>query len=119
MTMRMAAALGAASILAALAGGGAARAASFDCAAAKAADEKAVCSSLALNDLDVRMATLYEVASHLVAMGQRGVLQDQQRAFLKTRAACSINKICIGNAYKARIDEIEDVLQSIYSKGPF
>lgn len=109
----------AAAILIMGAGCGAAHAASFDCATAKAADEKAVCSSLALNDLDVRMATLYEVATHLVAMGQRGVLQDQQREFLKTRAACSINKICISNAYKARIGEIENVLQSIYSKGPF
>lgn len=104
-------------LLAGTAGG--ASAASFDCKAAQAPDEKTICSSLALNDLDVRMATLYEVASHLVAMGQRGMMQDAQRDFLKTRAACTINKICIGNAYKARIGQIEAVLQSIYARGPF
>lgn len=98
---------------------GGASAASFDCAAAKAQDEKAVCSSLELNDLDVRMATLSEVATHLVAMGQRGVLQDQNQQFLKARAACKFNKVCIANAYEARIKALEAVLQSIYSRGPF
>lgn len=104
-------------LLAVTAGG--ASAASFDCKSAQASDEQAVCSSLTLNDLDVRMATLYEVATHLVAMGQRGAMQDDQKAFLKARAACKFNKICIGNAYKARIGQIEAVLQSIYARGPF
>lgn len=96
-----------------------ASAASFDCKTAQATDEQAICSSLYLNDLDVRLATLYEVATRLVAMGQRGVLQDEQREFLKARAACKFNRICIGNAYKDRIAQIEAVLQSVYSRGPF
>ena len=105
-------------LLLAISAGGAS-AASFDCKSAEAADEQAVCSSLALNDLDVRMATLYEVATHLVAMGQRGTMQDDQKAFLRARTACKFNKICIANAYKARIGQIEAVLQSIYARGPF
>ncbi len=94
-------------------------AASFDCVQAKAADEKAVCASMVLSDLDVRMATLFEVASHLVAMGQRGMLQDDQRAFLKARASCGADMACLTETYDARIKAINQVLQSIYSRGPF
>lgn len=96
-----------------------AQAASFDCKGADAPDEKAVCASMALSDLDVRMATLYEVAGHLVAMGQRGILLDDQRTFLKTRAACGSDTACIAAAYEARINVINGVLQSIYARGPF
>ncbi|WP_127091450.1 lysozyme inhibitor LprI family protein [Aquabacter cavernae] len=103
-------------LLASVAG---AQAASFDCNAARAPDEKAVCASMALSDLDVKMATLYEVAGHLVAMGQRGMLQDEQRDFLKTRTACGANAACLSSAYEARIKTINGVLQSIYSRGPF
>ncbi|MEP9376722.1 hypothetical protein ABLE91_08430 [Aquabacter sp. CN5-332] len=96
-----------------------ASAASFNCKAAKAPDEKAICDSMVLSDLDVKMATLFDVATHLVAMGQRGALQDQQVEFLKARAACKFNKVCINNAYEARITALQAVLQSIYSRGPF
>ena len=96
-----------------------AQAASFACAKAQAADEKAVCASRDLSDLDVRMATLFEVATHLVAMGQRGLLQDDQRTFLAVRAACGGDVACLTRAYDARIATINQVLQSIYSRGPF
>lgn len=98
---------------------GGASAASFNCKAAKASDEKAICDSMALSDLDVKMATLFDVATHLVAMGQRGALQDDQVEFLKARAACKFNKVCLTSAYQARITALEAVLQSIYARGPF
>ena len=44
-----------------------AQAASFDCTAAKADDEKAVCAKQELSDLDVRMATMYDMTLRLVA----------------------------------------------------
>ena len=97
----------------------AAQAASFDCAKARAADDKAVCASMALSDLDVKMATLFEVATHLVGMGQRGMLQDDQRQFLKERAACGADSACLTRAYDARIKVLTQVLQAIYSRGPF
>lgn len=106
-------------VLLSLAGLPAAQAASFDCTRAQAADEKAVCATMALSDLDVRMATLFEVAGHLVGMGQRGQLQDDQRQFLKDRASCGSDTACLTLAYDARIKAINQVLQSIYSRGPF
>ncbi|MFH1558496.1 MAG: hypothetical protein B7Y12_22785 [Rhizobiales bacterium 24-66-13] len=94
-------------------------AASFDCAAAKAPDEKAVCATRSLNDLDVKMATQYAIVTRLVGMGRRGDLQDQQRAFLKQRAACGSNVACIAKAYQDRIAVFEGVLDGVVSLGPF
>ena len=96
-----------------------AAAASFDCATATARDERAVCVNRELSDLDVRMATLYEVLTHLVAMGQRGQLQDQQKAFLAFRATCGGRVSCIRGAYRNRIAQLETGLQAIYARGPF
>ncbi|MFG1420427.1 lysozyme inhibitor LprI family protein [Roseixanthobacter liquoris] len=94
-------------------------AASFDCSAAKAPDEKAVCATRSLNDLDVKMATQYAIVTRLVGMGQRGDLQDQQRAFLKQRAACGGDVACIAKAYRDRIAVFEGVVDGVVARGPF
>ena len=58
-------------------------AASFDCGKARTADEKAICASPALSDLDTQMATLYGVRMQIpMLMGARGAAQDEQRAWL-------------------------------------
>ncbi|MFG1480843.1 lysozyme inhibitor LprI family protein [Xanthobacter sp. V4C-4] len=93
--------------------------ASFDCATAGAADEKAVCASCALEQLDVKMSTLYGVITKLVAMGQRGAIQEAQRAWLARRALCGTDASCLDQAYRARIGELETELASVYSRGPF
>ncbi|MFG1398103.1 lysozyme inhibitor LprI family protein [Roseixanthobacter pseudopolyaromaticivorans] len=94
-------------------------AASFDCSAAKAPDEKAICATRSLNDLDVKMATQYAIVIRLVGMGQRGDLQDQQRAFLKERAACGGTVACIAKAYQKRIAVFEGVVDGVVARGPF
>lgn len=94
-------------------------AASFDCAAAKAADETAICANCDLQQLDVKMATLYDVLTHLVAMGQRGAITDAQRAWLSRRALCGSDGACVRKAYTARIGELEAALGAIYARGPF
>lgn len=92
---------------------------SFDCADASKPDEKAVCDSRELANLDVKNATLYEVTGHLVAMGQRGDLQDNESAFLKKRAACGSDVACIQAAYEANIASIQSMLKRIYENGPY
>lgn len=119
MTVRRLLLIGALSLLPAVSYAGTANAASFDCTAAKTADEKAVCVNRNLSDLDVKAATLYEVLGHLVAMGQRGDLQDQQRAFLAHRATCGSRVPCIAKVYEQRIDVLNKGLQAIYARGPF
>lgn len=96
-----------------------AAAASFECATARAPDEKAVCASCELEQLDVKMSTLYGVAIRLVAMGQRGDIQDAQRAWLSRRALCGGDASCLRQAYQSRIGELETGLDAIYSRGPF
>ncbi|TCT08036.1 lysozyme inhibitor LprI family protein [Aquabacter spiritensis] len=95
------------------------RAASFDCAAAHAPDEAAVCGDRTLDDLDVEMATLYGVVTRLVGMGRRGDLQDEQRAFLRARAACGAAAPCLTAAYRARIAALRAVLDDIAARGPY
>lgn len=94
-------------------------AASFDCGAARAADEIAICRSQALSDLDVRMATTYGILIRLVAMGQRGILQDGQRAFLASRAACGADTACIAAAYRDRLAILDKAVDAIVSRGPY
>jgi len=60
----------------------------IDCAKANAPALRAVCKSYALGQAEARMATLFGVATSLVAMGQRGDLMDTQRQWLMTRDAC-------------------------------
>ncbi len=106
-------------VSAALFGAGAAEAASFNCARARAADERAICADRALNDKDVRMATTYQIAGHFLAMGRRGVLDDAQTHWLKGRHACGANRQCLNAAYDHRQAALQAVLDEVYTHGPF
>jgi uncharacterized protein YecT (DUF1311 family) len=90
------------------------RAASFDCSKSDLkADEKTICDNRNLNDLDVKMVTTFELMAGLLPMGNRGELQDQQSAWLKTRQACNADATCIGNAYEARLKQLMAAYSSI------
>lgn len=65
------------------------------------------------------MATLCQWAESFVAMGQRGDIQDAQRAFLKERNACGANVACLRKAYDARISQLQAVMTRVREKGPF
>src|ERR1700752_934332 len=79
-------------------------AASFDCSGAYQPDEKAVCASRQLSEMDVEMSVRYEMLTGLVAMGTRGDMQDEQQTWLKSRKACGGNQSCLVTAYRQRID---------------
>jgi uncharacterized protein len=91
----------------------------LNCAKARSVPERVVCTNYELGQAEARVATLYDWTTALVAMGQRGDIQDAQRAFLKTRDACKANIRCLRSAYDARIKELDAVMASIRSKGPF
>ncbi|MBX9711842.1 MAG: lysozyme inhibitor LprI family protein [Xanthobacteraceae bacterium] len=91
----------------------------LNCAKAKSAAEKTICSDYALGQSEARMATLFELTTSLVAMGQRGEIQDDQRGFIKERDACGANADCIRNVYGARIKQLEAIMAGIASHGPF
>ncbi len=82
-------------------------AASFNCGKATTGDEIAICRTTVLSELDVAMATLYGVRMQLpMLMGSRGAAQDEQRAFLQSRAACGPDVPCLEAAYRRRNAEL-------------
>ena len=98
---------------------GTASAASFDCAKARAPDEKAVCANLSLNDKDVKLSVLYDINRHTMAMGGRGALEDAQRQWLRDRKTCGANRACLNRSYDKRLDDLDQSTQRIYRAGPF
>ncbi|MGF6573120.1 uncharacterized protein ABH945_005241 [Paraburkholderia sp. GAS333] len=94
-------------------------AASFDCAHARLPDEKAVCASRQLSELDVEMSVRYQMLTGLVAMGTRGDMQDQQQTWLKSRHACGESKSCLLDLYRQRIAKLKEQYAQLARRGPF
>lgn len=91
----------------------------IDCAKATTPADRTICSTYTLGQDEARMATLYGIATGLVAMGQRGDIQDAQRAFIRTREACSTDTGCLARVYATRIRELSAVIDGIASRGPY
>jgi uncharacterized protein len=91
----------------------------IDCSKATSAAERTICGSYALGQAEARMATLFSIATSLVAMGQRGSIQDAQRQWLETREACGRSVTCLSKAYDARIHELDGIIAGIASHGPY
>ena len=79
-------------------------AASFNCAKATTPDEKAICHSPKLSDLDTQMATLFGVRMKVpMLMGARGDAGDEQVQWLQTRGQCGSNVAFLTGVYTSRI----------------
>jgi uncharacterized protein len=99
---------------------GTAMAASFDCARAAKPDERAICQDRALNDRDVTMAVLYGLDRKFLAMGGRGLLMDEQAAWLRSRHACGANRACLARVYDRRIANLRRFIDTrVATHGPF
>jgi uncharacterized protein len=96
-----------------------AQAASFDCGRARSPDEIAICANRDLNDMDVRMTTLFDIAKGFVLMGERGAMQDDQRTWLAERRRCRADVACLRRSYRKRIGELEAEIGRIRSRGPY
>ena len=95
-----------------------AQAASFPCGKAEAPDETAVCAHLDLNDLDVEMATRFDILKDVLPMGGRGKLRDDQEDWLKERGACGADLACLRGAYATRLKVLRGVLSEFAKQGP-
>lgn len=89
------------------------------CGQANSPVDRTICGSYELGQKEARMATLYGVATALVAMGQRGNIQDKQRSWLKAREACGARVRCLNRVYDRRIRELDSVIDNIASRGPY
>ena len=115
--IRNALSLAALSILLLAAAGQPGWAASFDCAKAETADEKAICADRVLNDEDVEMSVLYSQLKPLLGMGARGDLDDEQVAWLKRRAGCGDDRGCLSKAYQDRIRQLKSGFEALAGAG--
>ena len=91
----------------------------LDCTKASTAADKAICKTYSLGQDEARVATLFEVLTSLVAMGQRGDIIDRQQQWLSAREACGSNMTCLSHAYQSRIDELSQALDALVKRGPF
>jgi uncharacterized protein len=91
----------------------------IDCGKTSSSAERTICRSYSLGQAEARMATLFGVATSLVAMGQRADIGDAQRTWLKERNACADDGACIARAYQSRIAALSSTFDAIASHGPF
>ena len=91
----------------------------LNCGKAKSPAEKTICGSYALGQDEARMATLYAIATSLVAMGQRGDMQGAQRDWLQERENCGDRVPCLTERYDARIRDLNGTIEGIASRGPY
>ena len=94
-------------------------AASFDCAKAETADEKAICADRQLNDEDVEMSVLYTQLRPFLGMGARGDMEDEQVNWLKRRATCGDDRTCLSKAYQDRLRQLRGGFEALAKRGPF
>jgi uncharacterized protein len=97
-----------------------AHAASFDCTKAKTAQEKAICGTPALGTADDQMAAAYGAWLAAAQPGWADGIRDNQLAWLRWRDAnCPASDTddpiatCLGSVYKARIAELQQMVQHI------
>jgi len=97
---------------------GAAEAASFPCEKAETADEKAICAHLPLNDLDVEMATRFEILRAMLPMGGNAKLREDQETWLAERRACAGDVACLKQSYDGRLKVLRAVFSEFAKQGP-
>lgn len=82
--------------------------ASFDCAKAGTATEKAICSDVALARLDRNLADTYAQAlSWASDDAEKTKIRDAQRAWIGERNACGGDTGCLTTAYESRLRALQ------------
>jgi uncharacterized protein len=91
----------------------------IDCTKAATPADVTICKTYALGQAEARMATLFSIATSLVAMGQRGEIMDDQQPWLKQREACAADVACLTTAYADRIQQLNKIITDIAAHGPY
>jgi uncharacterized protein len=81
----------------------------LNCSMASTAASAAICTSYALGQNEARQATLFSILTSLVAMGQRADLVE----------ACGGDIKCLSVAYKTRIEELSQAIETLAKRGPY
>lgn len=85
---------------------------SFDCARARAWDERAICAQADLSELDRRIAAAWRTLTERAPAEERARLQGEQRAWLAERRACEgpvarEAQSCLRRMLRARARDLE------------
>jgi uncharacterized protein len=88
-----------------------ARGPSFECSTTAPMDEVTICADRSLAALDRQLDDLYQRTLAAVTRSEANSIRDDQRAWLKRRQDCDIDKACIRAAYQTRIDALQSELR--------
>jgi uncharacterized protein len=91
---------------------------SFDCVTNTGSDERTICASSLLSQLDRQLSDFYLAVRDRLDARQQVVLRDAQRAWLKQRAACGKNANCIASLYRVRIPQLQAMLGGALAPPP-
>lgn len=85
---------------------------SFDCARARAWDERGICAQADLAELDRRIAAAWRTVTERASPEERARLQTEQRAWLAERRACEAPvareaQSCLRRVMRARARDLE------------
>src|SRR5262249_26834705 len=83
---------------------------SFNCVTDTRPDERTVCASAALSQLDRQLSTLYFALRDGLDAGQQAVLRDGQRNWIRERQICGANAACISALYQRRISQLQQMM---------
>lgn len=88
----------------------------FDCKSARHTNEKLICQSAELLELDQTMTKLFNVTTALLDKNDRQELANSQRRWLKERSKCGNDFLCTRTAYVKRNDRLSLVLGRLNDK---
>jgi uncharacterized protein YecT (DUF1311 family) len=79
---------------------------SFDCSKARTPDELEICRNGMLASLDRQLDGLYAAVRDRSNGDRQIALRDEQRSWLRQRAACLSNDTCLLDTYRSRIAQL-------------
>jgi uncharacterized protein YecT (DUF1311 family) len=91
---------------------------SFDCKSAKNPNEKLICQSTELAELDRNMADLVTSVMDRLNNTDRKELQKSQRSWLRERLDCGDDFTCTKEAYDERIKHLKSVVAKLSPNPP-
>jgi uncharacterized protein YecT (DUF1311 family) len=91
---------------------------SFECKSAKNPNEKLICQSTELAELDSNMADLVTTVMDRLNNTDRQDLQKSQRSWLRERLDCGDDFTCTKEAYDERIKHLKSVLAKLSPNPP-
>ena len=85
---------------------------SFDCRAARSADEMTICQNGDLARLDQQLAAAYRRDMAKLGQEQRDQFQQNEVSFLNARRRCGENQRCLEQSYHNRIQELRNLMSA-------